>query len=57
MFQKQGYEKLQQNRLLLSLYRITIGVEHQRTRNKKRLYQKCKNTQFVYLSVALYLEA
>ena len=40
MFQKQGYEKLQQNRILLSLYRITIGVETPTNKKQKETISK-----------------
>ena len=40
MFQKQRYEKLQQKRLLLSLYRITIGVETSTNKKQKETISK-----------------
>ena len=40
MFKKQGYEKLQQNRLLLSFYRITIGVETPTNKKQKETISK-----------------
>ena len=40
MFKKQSYEKLQQNRLLLSFYRITIGVETPKNKKQKETISK-----------------
>ena len=40
MFKKQGYEKLQQNRLLLSFYRITIGVKTPTNKKQKETISK-----------------
>jgi len=40
MFKKKGYEKLQQNRLLLSFNRITIGVETPTKKKQKETISK-----------------